>query len=76
MLHLALVKQTPDRLHWIVFATSYCFFFLLSISLHMVATVCQLWPEDSSDLHFTGTELTFCQALSHTHTHTHPTHTH
>lgn len=47
-------------------------FFLLSISLHMVATVCQLWPEDSSDLHFTGTELTFCQALSHTH----PTHTH
>lgn len=35
LLYLALVKQKPDRQHWIVFAT----LFLLSASLHMAATV-------------------------------------
>lgn len=34
MLHLALVKQTPDRLHWIVFATLYWVFFALYQSAH------------------------------------------
>lgn len=38
LLYLALVKQKPDRQHWIVFAT----LVLLSISLYMAETVCLL----------------------------------